>query len=369
MADERNEGQEKTEAPTPRRRDEARREGKAPKSVELAGATAMLVGAVALAGFGGTAAAGAAFQAMQVAANALTFGPLGIEGASQLLFQFGGATLLAILPFAVGVAGAGAGAQLAQTGGLFSTKSIEPKLSHLNPLSGFKRLFNTDALATLVKSVLKVGLIGLVLGITLLRSWNDLVGLSALDPAELALVQRDLLFRLALASGVAYLLVALADAAFQRFKFEKSLRMSRQELVQENRESEGDPILKARMRSIARQRARSRMIADVPTADVVVVNPVHIAVALRYDAGGAGAPVVVALGRRKLAERIKDVARQAGVPVVENIPVARALVAGAKVGQAIPPALYAAIAEILAFVYRQRAAAGRGLPGSLRSIA
>jgi flagellar biosynthetic protein FlhB len=135
---------------------------------------------------------------------------------------------------------------------------------------------------------------------------------------------------------------------------EKSLRMTRQEVVHEHREMEGDPIVKARIFSIMRAKARQRMMREVPTADVVVVNPTEIAVALKYDGAVAPAPIVVAMGRLKLAERIRAIATQSGVPIVENRPVARALIATAVVSKPIPPALYAAVAEILAFVYRRR---------------
>jgi flagellar biosynthetic protein FlhB len=145
--------------------------------------------------------------------------------------------------------------------------------------------------------------------------------------------------------------------------------MSRQEIVRENRETEGDPLVKARILSIMRNTARQRMMRQVPTADVVVVNPTAIAVALKYDASQSGAPMVVAMGRRKLAERIRAIATKAGVPIVENRPVARALIATAAVGKPIPPALYAAVAEILAFVYRRRGAFPSGLASHARSDA
>jgi len=155
-------------------------------------------------------------------------------------------------------------------------------------------------------------------------------------------------------TGLAYLALSGLDYGYQWYQTEKKLRMTRQEIVRENRDSEGDPMVKARQMSLARQRARQRMMQRVPQADVVVVNPTHIAVALRYDISVAAAPIVVAMGERKIAERIKAIAIKAGVPIIENKPIARALLASARVNHPIPPALYAAIAEILAFVYRTR---------------
>jgi flagellar biosynthetic protein FlhB len=156
-------------------------------------------------------------------------------------------------------------------------------------------------------------------------------------------------------AGIAYLALAAADYAWQLWRHEKGLRMTKEEVKQEFKNSEGDPMVKQRMRSVARQRARQQMFKDVPKADVVLVNPVHIAVALRYEPSIAPAPYVVALGRRKVAERIKQIAYESGVPVVENVPLARALIAAVKLGQMIPTELYLAVAEVLAFVMRKRA--------------
>jgi len=187
--------------------------------------------------------------------------------------------------------------------------------------------------------------------------------LGEMGAAATTLVLRSLLLRLVVTSGLAFLAVAGFDYLFQRWRHEQKLKMTRQEVVREHREQEGDPIVKARILSLQRQKARQRMMQRVPTADVVVVNPTHIAVALRYDVSVAPAPLVVAMGERKVAERIKQIAIAHGVPVLQNKPVARALLATAKIGKPIPPALYAAIAEILAFVYRTRA------PHRLRQLA
>jgi flagellar biosynthetic protein FlhB len=186
-------------------------------------------------------------------------------------------------------------------------------------------------------------------------SWPELVSLGETGASEAVAVLKSLAFRLATVTGFAFLILAAADYAYQVYKLEKSLRMTKQEVIREHRETEGDPLVKSRIRSIAMSMARKRMLQEVPTADVVVVNPTHIAVALKYDMNVALAPMVVAMGQRKLAARIKQIALESRVPVIENKPVARALLATATVGQPIPPALYAVIAEILAFVYRQRA--------------
>jgi flagellar biosynthetic protein FlhB len=160
--------------------------------------------------------------------------------------------------------------------------------------------------------------------------------------------------RLALTVGLAFLVLGAFDYLVQFHRTEKQLKMSRHEVTQEYKEQEGDPLIKARVRQIARQRARRRMLTQVATADVVITNPTHIAVALKYDVNQAGAPVVVAMGERKLAERIKAIAGKSGVPIIENKPLARALRAACTVGAPIPPAFFIAVAEILAYVYRIR---------------
>jgi flagellar biosynthetic protein FlhB len=178
------------------------------------------------------------------------------------------------------------------------------------------------------------------------------------------------LVRLTLWVGLSFLALAALDYWFQWNQVEKNLRMTRQEVIYEQRESEGDPTVKGRIKAVARALARQRMLQKVPTADVVVVNPTMIAVALKYDTSIAPAPIVLAMGQRKLAQRIRDLATKANVPIVENRPVARALLATSKVGRPIPPALYAAVAEILAFLYRRRAAISRMREGlSPRSAA
>jgi flagellar biosynthetic protein FlhB len=164
--------------------------------------------------------------------------------------------------------------------------------------------------------------------------------------------------KLLLTAGGTYLLLAAADYAFQLWQHERGLRMTREEVRQEHKETEGDPQVKSRLRTLGRALIRRQMFKDVPRADVVVTNPTHIAVALKYDPLVSLAPIVLAMGQRKIAERIKRMAQESGVPVIEDKPLARALFAAGKVGQAIPAELYVAVAEVLAFVYRRRRASG-----------
>ncbi|HUK64516.1 MAG TPA: EscU/YscU/HrcU family type III secretion system export apparatus switch protein, partial [Dongiaceae bacterium] len=252
-------------------------------------------------------------------------------------------------------------AHLGQTRGAFSWKPLTPQWSHLSPVSGLRRILGPDGIVNALKSAVKLALLAAITAMVLVRGWPELMSLADLSPAGTIAVLGGHGFRLLITIGLAFLTVSLADFGWQWLRLEKSLRMTRQELVQEHRETEGDPIIKARIRSIQRARARQRMLQAVPTADVVVVNPTQVAVALCYDVTDAPAPVVVAMGERKLAQRIRDLARRSNVPIVENRPVARALLATGTVGKMIPPALYAAVAEILAFVYKQRGTLPEGL--------
>ncbi len=360
MADEPLSAQERTESPTPRRRQQAREEGRVARSPELSAAVVLLAGTAALASVAGTGLAEHVLRLFRDGAQALSAGPLTPAGATAWLRAVGFGLVLALLPFALILTATVVVANVLQTRGLVSGKPLVPDWSRVSPAAGLKRLASLEAPVSLLKSLLKLAALGLVTWMVLRRGWAELTALPQADPAAILAVLRSLVLRLALATGLAFLVVAGLDYGFQLFRYERSLRMTRDELVREQRETEGDPLIKSRIRSIARARARQRMLQAVPSADVVIVNPTHIAVALRYDAAVAPAPIVVAMGERKLAERIRALASRAGVPVVEDRPTARALLATGKVGQMIPPALYAAVAQILAWVYRQR---GR-LPGA-----
>jgi flagellar biosynthesis protein FlhB len=354
MADEsQDSGQERSEAPTQRRRDRAREEGQIARSQEVSTAAVMLGGAMALA-VGAGNLTGYPGRVLREAARALSTDALTPNGAVVMLRSTSIGFALALLPFLATLAAAAVVVNVLQARGVVSWKALEPKLSNISPMTGIKRIVGWDGLFNLLKSLLKFAVLGFVAWTVVRRAWPEMAVLGGAPPAEVARVLRTLALRLAFATGFSFLAIALLDYAFQLFRHERRLRMTREEIVREQRESEGDPLVKGRILSLGRARARRRMLQQVPTADVVVVNPTEIAVALRYDLSIAAAPVVVAMGQRKLAQRIRDLANRHGVPVIENRPVARALLASAKVGLPIPPALYTAVAEILAYVYRLR---------------
>ncbi len=345
---------ERTEEPTPRRMEKAHKKGQVARSQELSGAAILLAGTCALALAGGEAISGHLTALMHECGRLLSGGVLDVPAAVVLLRMIVVNTIRALVPLAVGLFAVALTVNLVQARGVFSAEPIKPKAERVSPLSGLKRIFSWQAPFTLVKNILKLGALGLVTYLVIRSSWSDIVALAGHGSAGVAYILRRLMFLMAVATGLAFLFISAIDFLFQFFQHKKQLRMTKHEVLEEHKETEGDPLIKSRIRSLAIAMSRKRMLADVKDADVVVTNPTHFAVALKYDLSIASAPIVLAMGQRKLAMRIKQIANEAGVPLVENRALAQALVATAKVGQPIPPALYTAVAEVIAFVYRMR---------------
>ncbi len=354
MAEEKPEGQERQEAPTPRRLSQAHEEGRVARSQELGTAVVVLAGAAALATFAGTSLGRGGLSSLTQTGHWLTATPLSVESAATLLRGLGRGLLLALVPFFLAILAPALVVNGLQARGVLSMKPITPSWDRVSPLAGLRRLLSLQSLFTLVKAVVKLLVIGLLAWLALAAAWPTVTALTGAEAGTVIGVARSTMVHLVLLVGLAFLIVAGIDYAFMAWRHQKDLRMSRQEIIQEHKELEGQPMVKQRLRSLAQTLARRRMLTGVREADVVIVNPTEIAVALRYHAASDQAPVVVAMGRRKLAEQIRALASAAGVPILRNVPVARALIATAAVGQPIPPALYAAVAEVLAFVYRER---------------
>lgn len=345
---------EKTEQPTGKRLSETRSKGNIPRSAELSSAALLLGGAMILsamlpgiAGFlvGEMRAwlwrAGADVHRGEDLVSSVT--ALGWRTLWQLTAVSGA---LALVSLAVGAA---------QARGILTVETLAPKWERINPAAGLKRLLGVQSLVTLAKSIVKLVIIAAVAWASADGVWADIVSLAQRGPMALVLLVREHAFTLLFRTGIAWVALAGADYAWEWWRWKKGLMMTKQEVKEEAKSQEGDPLIKQRLRSAARALARKRMLADVPKADVVVVNPIHIAVALRYDPAQFPAPYVVAIGQRKMAEKIKAIAYESGVPVIENKPVARALLAAnVQPGTMIPVELYVAVAEILAFVMRQR---------------
>ncbi|UCC69588.1 MAG: EscU/YscU/HrcU family type III secretion system export apparatus switch protein [Armatimonadota bacterium] len=343
--------EERTEQATPRRREEARQRGEVPRSGELAGAAGLL-GALLGLRLGWPSVVEAAREtALWGMGECGRWEPT--VGATVQLIE----TALAcggrmVLPVAAGACAAAAAVNLGQSGFLISAHPLGSSWRRLSLIEGIKRICSRRGMFSLVRSLVKLAAVGAVVFLFVRGRWESVLGLaqgSALGAAAgIGVLIWGLLLRVA---GV-MVVVAVADYIYQRREYDKNLRMSRYELKEEYKRTEGDPLTRSRVREKQRALARHRMLEAVKHATAVVTNPVEIAVALRYEVEKMPAPVVVAKGRWLMAERIKAQARKHGVPVTESPDLARALYRSVAVGRQIPPELYQAVAEILAFVYR-----------------
>ncbi len=349
MAEEQDDSQ-KTEAPSQRRLEEARAKGQLVVSREVAtfflfGTAALL--AAAAPGLG----RGILFAGRALLADAHLAAPDG-PGLARLGVALAGAVGWPLLPVFLLLFLAPIAAAVLQNAVVWTAEPMQPKLERISPLAGAKRLLSMKALIDLGKSLLKLMLVGAALAWLILPELPRIVAAGALAPGPLLAYLGDLLLRTMMVLTLAAAAVAAADYAHQRLDFMRRMRMSRQELLDELKQSDGDPHTKQRLRALRLQHARRRMIADVPRATVVVTNPTHYAVALRYVSGEAAAPEVLAKGVDTLALKIRKIAAEHGVPVIENAPLARALHASCEIGDAIPVAHYQAVAEIISYVLR-----------------
>jgi flagellar biosynthetic protein FlhB len=352
---------EKTEQPTPRKRQDARRRGQVAISREAESAFVLF----------------AAFATMRVAGPRLWSGLEGLMRDSfaqldenqlntdlaavvgeQLVWR----AVLLLLPLLLAIVAVGAIGGVAQTGGVLSLQPLKPQLGRLNPLKGLKRVFaSKQAAMTFAKSVAKFGVLGGVAALTLWERREEMAALGIATPlGESLRTIHAIGFDLTLRVLVALLLMATLDFIFQRYDMTTQLKMTRQEVKDELRQSEGDPLVRGRAATLRRS-FLTRVMEAVPSADVVLTNPTTYAVALKYDPATSSAPIVVAKGRGYVAERIRELAREHGVPVLENPPLTRTLFRAVAIGQEIGADLYEAVAEVLAFVYRMRYPAARAV--------
>ncbi len=259
---------------------------------------------------------------------------------------------LCALPFMAVMVVGGLLVNFGQVGFLLTGKPMQPKLSRLDPISGFKKFTSLRSLVELVKSLFKLGIVSVIVYFTFRARLNDVVMLMGLEPLGLLSAVAQLIATVWWRIALAMIILGIFDYGYQRWQHLQELRMTHQEAKEEMKELEGDPHIKRRVRQLQRQIASQRMMADVPTADVIITNPTHYAVALRYDMGHMDSPVVVAKGQRLVAQRIREIGEEHRVPIVQNPPLARTLFRTADVGDAIPASLFRAVAEVLSFVYR-----------------
>ena len=346
---------ERTEQATPRRIEELRSKGQVARSAEVNTAAALLASFIILQNFGSEAALRMRWlvQRHLGALDQADLTPQILMGLAQdtTVFFLGVMAPLFLLLPVVGVL-----SSVAQVGPLLAGKALAPDVNRINPINGFQRLFGTHGLIELVKAMLKAGLIALLVVKTYTDNMPEIMDLAAIGDLRAAAPQAAIIaLRLGMTAAVAFLGLAALDYGYQRWEFQRNARMTRDELRDEMRQMEGRPEVRAAIRRRQRQMAAGRMMAAVPTATVVVTNPTHLAVALTYRAGEMGAPEVVAKGAGHVAERIKAIAAEHDVPVVENKPLAQALFRAVDIGTEIPANLFQAVAEVLAYIYSLRA--------------
>lgn len=350
---------EKTEQPTPRRIEQAREEGQVPQSRELSTFFVLIAGVASLWLMGGWVSR----RITDTLRHGFSFEREAVFDTSLMLDTFNTIftdVLLTMLPFFGVLIVAALAAPITLGGFVFSTKVLALKPERMNPLKGLGRMFSVHGLVELIKSVLKAVVIGLLAVFAVWREWDHVFSLM-MQPLEYALpafFQTLLFAALIIVLGLA--IIAMIDVPFQLYQYHRKLRMTREEVKRENKEQEGDPHVKARIRMLQREMARRRMMSEVPKADVVVTNPTHFSVALKYDSDKMGAPVVVAKGRGDVALKIREIAAEHDVPLLEAPPLARALHAHCELGEAVPAQLYTAVAEVMAYVYQLNAWLSRG---------
>ncbi len=350
---------ERTEPASPRRLEQAREEGDIPRSRELATCTILLAAGLAF-WFSGESlvrrlnhmlAAGLSFEREQ----AFDF--------NLLLMRLGfslGDVLIGLAPFAGILVLVALGSPLLIGGWLFSTKALQPNFSRMNPLSGLGNMVSTRALVELLKAIGKTILVGSVAWLVVRSKVESMLSLSVEPIATGTAHLAHLLLTSFIAIVASLVLIALIDAPYQMWQYANKLKMTREEVRQEAKESDGDPQVKARIRQMQREMAKRRMMAEIPNADVVVTNPTHFAVALKYTEGKMRAPVVVAKGADEIAAKIREIAAEHKVAMLEAPPLARALYRHTELGDEIPAALYTAVAEVLAYVFQLRAYSKHG---------
>ncbi len=341
---------EKTEQPTPKRRQDARKKGTVARSTDLVGALGLLASTFIV--------PVAAVTLTEGAFKAFSNGLARIPGTGEMgdvvrfSLQMGAPLVLGLLPIMATMILVGIVANLVQVGLMATPESIAPKAERINPLAGFKRLFSGRSFVEALKAIFKMFLFGWIAWMAIRERWDVLVNLmnlpAGLAAREVGYLAHTILIRI----GIAWLVLAVLDYAYQRWEVEKQLRMTRDELRREMREQEGSPEVKMAQMQRRRRLAKGSLASQVKDADVIVTNPTHFAVALKYERSRMHAPMVVAKGQDLIALRIKELARGAKVPVVENKVLARALYKKCEVGSFVPRDLFAPVAEVLAYVFQ-----------------
>jgi flagellar biosynthetic protein FlhB len=342
---------EKTEQPTPKKRRELKEKGEVAKSRELPSVAVLLAALIVLSLFGSYMYSHVQII-MKGAFSLPTMNDLNISDfmkyAQDIISRF----IMLLSPLFAAIFITAILSNIMQVGFIMSGESIKPKFSKIDPIKGFGRLFSKQALMEMFKSLLKLTIVGGVAFLTVKGEMKNFSLLGDMEPNLIFIYILNIFFKIFIRCSMAMIVLVIIDYVYQRWEFENRIKMTKQEVKDEFKKSEGDPLIKSRIKSIQMEMARKRMMQAVPDADVVITNPTHLAVALKYDSLTMNAPKVLAKGPGKIAERIRETASEHNIPVLENKELARNLYAMVEVGQEIPQALYQAVAEILAYIYR-----------------
>jgi flagellar biosynthetic protein FlhB len=343
---------EKTEAPTPRRKQEARADGNVARSTDLTAAIMLLAGVLALNYLGTRLMETLGHTTRVLLQSAHLPNPTRADGLGESLYYSAYMFAVAIGPVVLAIAAVGLLTSLGQVGFLLTLKPLQPNFGKLSPIKGIGNLFSMRAGMRLAMSLMKVALIGVVAIWFVSRDMPAILHIAEMTTAQAFAASGTLVYGLALKLAILLLVMAIIDYSFQRWQHEQDLKMSKQDVKEEMKRMEGDPMVKQRRTRVARQLAMQRIAQAVPNADVVVTNPTHFSIALKYESGTMRAPKVIAKGADFMALRIRQIAIANGIPLVERKPLAQALYRSVEVGDEVPPEHYAAVAEILAYVYR-----------------
>jgi len=343
--------QERTEQPTAKKLQKAREKGQVPKSQEVSSAFIILTGAAVLL-TAGPWIFGSLMDLMQGIFQQLGTLNTQKESIRTLLADLFVRFLIITAPILISVAVVGIAANLAQVGFLFTLEPFSPKLSKFNPITGAKKFVSLRSLMELIKSMLKILYIGGIAWLVLRGEMEALPSLMEMSVGQIVSFIGIVSLKVMFYVSLAMLVLAAIDFTYQRWQHNKDLKMTKQEVKDERKQTEGDPKVKSRIRQVQREMAARRMMAAVPDADVIITNPTHIAIAIKYESGEMFAPQIVAKGAGLIAERIKGIALENNIPVVENKPLARTLFKTTEINDFVPADLYRAVAEVLAYVYR-----------------
>lgn len=345
-------GQDKTEDATPRKRNEARTEGNVPKSQDLTAALMLLAAVIGLEVLGFRVFSNMRNTMQTMLSGAHTENPTQLDDLGAILAFTVRATVVMLAPISLVVLGVGLLACVGQVGLLITGKPLIPSAKKMNPIKGIQQLFNTRAAVRLALSIGKFVLIGAVAGLVMYWDMEAILHLAELDTLSAFAVSARMVLNLGFVLSAFLVVLAVADFIYQKWQHLQDLKMTKEDVKQEMKNMDGDPMVKQRRARVARQLAMQRMAQAVPNADVIVTNPTHYAIALKYDSKTMQAPKVIAKGADFMALRIRQIASLNGIPLVERKPLARAMFAGVEVGQEVPQEHYTAVAEILAYVYR-----------------